>query len=356
VLLFLPLLARVRFDHLVSHASSPGSAMVPAPSALLRLLVLKLLDKERRSHSNDFNFDAAVGVFAGRNVPPKTSSATDSSSRTVRDHQQQLLSGWVGALAPVLFPHAHTFSLDFHPLPFRGDATGLDQPSLSKRGKAGTSVLSFFAQEHDSRVLGSANAHLTRRDQAGEALQCVEFWQGITGAPPQWLSFDAKVVPSPELSQRSQRGIWFVTIRRRGAAMLRRLRALPASPWRPAVIATAHRRHQRLRYLEETVRLPGDQGSLRQLAVMGLGRAPPTLFLSNNAKESARALMVRYAGRHRVEDGLGISVNFFHVDGLASEVRLNGDLDTTMTGLANSCYRWLAKQLRGCDTAAPKQL
>ena len=38
-------------------------------------------------------------------------------------------------------------------------------------------------------------------------------------------------------------------------------------------------------------------------------------------------MVIRYAGRNRVEDGLGISVNFFHLDCLASEVRLNVDLD-----------------------------
>ena len=65
--------------------------MVPATSALLSLLVLKLLDKERRSHINDFNFDEAVGLFAGLNVPPKKSYATDYSYRTIRDHQQKLL-------------------------------------------------------------------------------------------------------------------------------------------------------------------------------------------------------------------------------------------------------------------------
>ena len=356
VFLFLPLLARVRFDQLVSQASYPGSTMVPATSALLSLLVLKLLDKERRSHINDFNFDEAVGLFAGLNVPPKKSYATDYSYRTIRDHQQKLLSSWIGAIAPVLFPQANTFSLDFHPIPFRGDATGLDQHYLPRRGKAGTSVLSFFAQEHDSRVLCYANANLTRRDQAGEARQFVEFWQELTGVDPQWLYFDSKVVPYPELSQLNQRGIWFVTIRRRGAAILRRLSALPASQWRQAVIDTAHRRHQRIRYLEETVHLPGYKGSLRQLAVTGLGRAQPTLFLSNNTKESARALIVRYASRNRVEDGLGSSVHVFHLDGVASEVRLPGDLDTTRTVRANGCYRWRAKQLRGFDTAAPKQL
>ena len=153
VFLFLPLLARVRFDQLVSHASYPGSAMVPATSALLSLLVLKLLDKERRSHINDFNCDEAVGLFAGLNMPPKKSYATDYSYRTIRDHQQKLLSGWIGAMAPLLFPQANTFALDFHPIPFRGDATGLDQHSLPRRGKAGTSVLSFFAPEHESQVV-----------------------------------------------------------------------------------------------------------------------------------------------------------------------------------------------------------
>jgi hypothetical protein len=153
VFLFLPLLARGHFEPLVSHARSPGSTLVPATRALLSVLVLTLLDKERRSHSTDFHFDEAVGLVAGLHVPPKQSYATDYSSRTVRDQQQKFLAGWLGAVAPVLFPQAHPCSLDLHPIPFRGDATGLDQHYLPKRGKAGTSVLSFFAQEHESQVV-----------------------------------------------------------------------------------------------------------------------------------------------------------------------------------------------------------
>lgn len=354
--LFLPLLTRVQFDHLVNRAGYPGSERIPATSALLSLLALKLLDKERRSHINDFNFDEAVGLFAGLNIPPKKSYATEYSYRTVRDYQQTLLSAWVGAVAPLLFPQAKSFALDFHPIPFRGEATGLQQHYLPKRGKAGKAVLSFFAQEQESRVLCYANANLTRRDQAGEAMRFVEFWQEITGTDPEWLYFDSKVAPYPELSKLNQRGIWFITIRRRGAAILRRLHALPANQWHHAVLDTAHRRHQRIRYVAETVQLPGYVGEMRQVAVTGLGREQPTLFLSNNSKESARALIVRYAGRNRVEDALGISVNFFHFDCLASEVRLNVDLDAMLTVLANGCYRWLAKQLHGFETAAPKQL
>lgn len=194
--LFLPLLARVQFDQLVSRAGYPGSERIPATSALLSLLALKLLGKERRSHINDFNFDEAVGLFAGLNSLPKKSYATEYSYRTGREHQQQLRSGWGSALAPLLFPQANRFALDFHPIPFRGETTALEQHDLPTRGKAGTSVLRFFAQEQESRVLCDANANLTRRDPAGETLRFVEFWHAITGMNPEWLYFDSKACPA----------------------------------------------------------------------------------------------------------------------------------------------------------------
>src|SRR5512147_61366 len=165
VFLFLPLLARLGFPRLVSDAGYPGSQMIPVASALLSLLVLKLLDKERRSHIDDFNFDEALGLFAGLNVLPKKSYATDYSYRTVRENQLGLLRGWVPALGAALFPEADTFSLDFRPIPYRGDPTGLDQHYLPLRGSAGPSVQTFFALEQESRCLCYANANLSSADQ-----------------------------------------------------------------------------------------------------------------------------------------------------------------------------------------------
>ncbi len=356
IFLFLPLLARLRFDELVRQAGYPGSRMIPAPAALLSLLALKLLDKERRSHLDDFNCDEALGLFAGLNILPKKSFATDYSYRTQRPQQQALLAGWVKALSPLLFPEAKAFSLDFHPIPYRGDDTGLDRHYLPRQGKAGPSVLTFFALENDSRVLCYANANLTRADQPGELLRFVEFWHDLTGSDPQWLYFDSKLVPYAELARVNARGIWFVTIRRRGGSLMRCLAELPARAWQKAVIDTPKRCHQHIRYVEEQVRLKDYAGRVRQLAVDGLGHEQPTLFLSNNLAETPRNLIIRYAGRNRVEDGLGTAVNFFHLDCLSSEVRLNVDLDTVLTVLANGCYRWLARQIRGFAKAAPKQL
>ena len=217
-------------------------------------------------------------------------------------------------------------------------------------------MLTFFALEQKSRCLCYSNADLTRADQNGELMRFVEFWHTITGTDPQGLYFDSKLIDHAEMSRVNQRKIHFITIRRRGAAILRRLERRPASDWKRAVIDTPKRCHQQVRYLEETVRLRGYEGPIRQIAVAGLGRDQPTLFLSNNFEETPRELIIRYAGRNRIEDGLGISVNFFHLDCLASEVRLNVDLDAAMTVIANGCYRWLASRLRGFEKAAPKQL
>jgi hypothetical protein len=346
----------MRLDELVTKAGYPGSAMVPAPAALLSLLLLKLLDKERRSHVNDFNFEAALGLFAGLNVLPKKSFLSAYSYRTHRDNQRALLSEWVRALSGLLFENANTFSLDFHPIPHRGEDSGLETHYVPLAGKAQSSVLSFFALEQDSRVLCYANANLTRAEQPGEVWRFVEFWKELSGSDPTWLYFDSKVTTYSELHRLNKRDIWFVTIRRRGASVVRRLQKLPASFWTKTVIDTPKRCHQTVRYVDERVHLREYEGEVRQVAFDGLGRDQPTLLLSNNTEETARNLLIRYAGRNRVEGGLGDCVNFFHLNCLASEVRLNVDLDAALTVLAQGCYRWLGKQLKGLEKMSPKQL
>jgi hypothetical protein len=255
-----------------------------------------------------------------------------------------------------MFPESSGFSLDFHPIPFRGEPSGLERHYLPRRGVAGPSVLAFFALEQQSRCLCYSNTNLVRTDQKGELMRFVEFWQAITGTDPQWLYFDSKLIDSAEMSRVNQRGIHFVTIRRRGASIRRRLEQRPQSDWKKAVIDTPKRCHQQIRYLEEKVRLRRYQGPIRQIAVSGVGHEQPALFLSNNFEKTPRELIIRYAGRNRIEDGLGISVNFFHLDCLASEVRLNVDLDAALTVVAHGCYRWLGSRLRGYEKTAPKQL
>src|SRR5262249_58170123 len=105
--------------------------------AMALLLVLKPPEKERRSHIDHFNTDEALGLFAGLNNPPKKSFATAYPYPAGRPQQPGLMQGWVKAIAPLMFPAAEGFSLDFHPIPYRGDPAGLDRHYLPSRGTAG---------------------------------------------------------------------------------------------------------------------------------------------------------------------------------------------------------------------------
>ncbi len=117
------------------------------------------------SHIDDFNVDEGLGLFAGLNVLPKKSFITDYSYRTQRHQQQHLLGSWVKKLSPLLLPEAKAFSLDFHPIPYRGEEAVLENHCIPCRGQACPSVQTFFAQEHEKQVFCYANANLTRDEQ-----------------------------------------------------------------------------------------------------------------------------------------------------------------------------------------------
>jgi len=356
VFLFVPFLLEAGIDAIVAQAKMAGTKMIPAASYVLSLLALKLLDKERKSHISDWNFDEALGWFAGLNVLPKTTATEDYSYRLVEGQHNRLLAQWIRATYPILCPDgASTFALDFHAIAHRGEKTGLENHYVPMRGKAVQSVLTCFARAIDSPMLCFAHADMVREEQNEMVLRFVRYWKELTGVNPDWLYFDSKATSYPVLDQLQRENISFITIRRRGSRLLQKIDARPAKDWTGAVIDTPRRRHQRIRYLDDRVRLDGYGGLCRQIAAK-LGRPAPTLFLTNNETASGREIITRYLDRNTIENDLGINVNFFHLDCLASEVRLNVHTDVVMTVLANGCYRWLSQRLKGCRKMEPKQL
>ena len=356
VFLFVPFLLEAGIDAIVEQAKMAGTKMIPAAGYVRSLLALKLLDKERKSHISDWNFDEALGWFAGLNVPPKTTAAADYSYRLVDRQHNRLLAQWVRATYPILCPDgASTFAFDFHSIAHRGEKTGLENHYVPMRGKAIQSVLTCFARATDSPMLCFAQADIVRAEQNEMALRFVRYWRELTGVNPDWLYFDSKATTYPVLDQLQREDVYFITIRRRGSRILHKIAERPAKDWTGAVIDTPQRRHKRIRYLDDRVRLDGYGGVCRQIAAK-LGRPTPTLFLTNNVTATARQIITRYLERNTIENDLGINVNFFHLDCLASEVRLNVHTDVVMTVLANGCYRWLSQRLKGCEKMEPKQL
>jgi hypothetical protein len=85
---------------------------------------------------------------------------------------------------------------------------------------------------------------------------------------------------------------------------------------------------------------------------MGLARYMKS---KGSSRPWARERSAREVNRSGVRHALGIRANSFHVDCLASEVRLNVDLDLARTLIAHGCYRRPAARSPGYDKSKSKQ-
>jgi transposase len=356
LLLFLPLLLDLDLPQAVTHAGLPGSEPIPPLQALLALLVPKLLGKRRVSHISDLCDDEGAGLFAGLNVLPKVTYATDYSYKTERTMAERLVAAVI-AKTPLGDPPL-SFNLDFHAIPFRGAEPDLENHWVPTRNRAGPAVMAFVAQAAGRRVLCYATANVLRAEADGLVPKFAEYWKEQTGQYPARLLFDSRATTYAGLSQLTQRQVGFITIRRRGSGMLARVSRLPADRWRWCQITQAKGKRREVAYVDEWVQLDGYEGAVRQLIVTGLGHESPTFFLTNDRPQpqTAREVIQTYASRNHVENYLGEQITFFHLDCLCSEVRLNVDFDLTLTVLADLLYRSLAERLKGFVQAGPSKL
>jgi transposase len=354
--LFFPLLLDLDLPQAVIDAGLPGSEQIPPLQAVLALLVPKLLGKRRVSHISDLCCDEGAGLFAGLNVLPKVTYATDYSYKTERAMTERLIAAAI-ARTPLGDPPL-SFNLDFHAIPFRGSEPDLENHWVPMRNRAVPSVMAFVAQAVGRRVLCYATANLLREEADEMVPKFADYWKEQTGCYPSRLLFDSRATTYAGLSQLTEREVGFITIRRRGSGMLARAKHLPADRWQHCQITQAKGRRRQVRYVDESVRLEGYEGTARQLIVTGLGHESPTFFLTNDRPRvlTAREVIRTYASRNHVENHLGEQITFFHLDCLCSDVRLNVDFDLTLTVLADLLYRKLADRLKGFARASPSRL
>jgi transposase len=354
--LFLPQLLDLDLPGAVRQAGLPGSAQIPPLQAFLALLLPKLLGHRRISHISDLCADEGAGLWAGLNVLPKSTYATDYSYRTDRTMHERLVAALV-AKTPLGDP-PFTFNLDFHAIPFRGHEPDLEKHWVPMRNRALTAVMAFVAQAAGRRIMCYATANVLRSDADSMVPRFAEYWKEQTGRYPARLLFDSRATTYAGLNTLNQAHVGFITIRRRGATMLARAGRLAAASWQTCQITQAKGKRRQVSYVDEMVSLDGYEGPVRQLIVTGLGHESPTFFLTNDwpTRQTAREVIQTYASRNHVENRLGEQITFFHLDCLCSEVRLNVDFDLTLTVVADLLYRGLAERLKGFSQASPQRL
>jgi hypothetical protein len=343
--LFVPYLAAIPFDRLLQQAGFPGSKMVPAGHAMRALLGLKLFGSARHGHVMSSVFDQGLALFAGLNAIPKRAFLTEYSCRVTPASYPKLMRSWFDAVGKLGLEHGVSFDLDFHTIPFHGEAALVEKHYVSKRSRRQKGLLAFLAQDATTRVFCYANANVRKDQQNDEVLRFVEFWRERTGRLPKELVFDSKLTTHANLNRLNQLGIDFMTLRRRSPKMLAELHSVPASAWRRIELEGIARIYRAPRILDQRIALDGYDGPLRQLTIVDLGHEEPTFLITNQLRRSPVKLVDRYARRMIIENSISNGIDFFHMDALSSAVALKVNCDLQLTLMASSLYRLLGARI-----------
>lgn len=355
--LFLPDLARIPLDRMLKEAGFPGSKMIPAGAAMRSLLALKLIGNARRSHIMSEVLDEGLALFAGLNRIPKRSFLTEYSCRIDPACYPRILRLWFDAVAKLGLGRGRSFDLDFHTIPFHGQDALIEKHYVSKRSRRQKGILAFLAQDAERRVFCYANAQVRKQEQSDEILRFVEFWRERTGEHPGELIFDSKLTTYANLDRLNQRGIAFITLRRRSRQMLQQIHQEPLSAWRRLELPSVSRTYRTPRILDRQITLAHYRGPLRQLTIADLGHEEPTLLLTNQLRASPARLIARYAQRMIIENGIQDGVDFFHMDALSSAVAMKVTCDLQLTLMAGALYRLLGTQVgHGYESAKSRHI
>ena len=357
LLLTIPDLVALDLPALVKAAGYPGTSVIPALSSVLSLLALKLTGTRRVSHVEELATDPGAALFAGLTSLPKATALTTYSYRLQHAKQAEFLTALDKATLIAGLATGDAVNLDFHAVMHWGTDVALEKHYVPSRSGRTRSVLTFFAEDADSHTLLYANADLAKATQNNEVLAFADHWHRVTGHDPKLLIMDSKVTTGTQLGQLTDRGITFITLRARTPKLTAALHALPASAWTAMTIARAGAKTRRVRVIDTpAAKLTKYPGTLRQLAVAGLGHDEPTILITNDLTSPAKKIIERYARRMNIEQRLAESIRSFGLDALAGAVPLNVDLDVTVTLLAHTLCAALRRRLPGYATTTPDTL
>jgi hypothetical protein len=252
---------------------------------------------------------------------------------------------WHDAASTVGLPHGVSFDLDFHTMPFHGEDALVPKHDVSTRSRRPKGMRAFVAHDADTRVFCSANGQLQKEEHNDAILQFVAYWEQRTGQVPHELMFDSQLTPYANLNRLNQRGIAFMTLRRRSQKLRATLAHLPASAWRRVALQNVSRAYRRPRVLDDKIQLNGYDGPLRQWTVADLGHEEPTFLLTHQMRRAASTLIERYAQRMVIANSIADGIDFFPMEALSSAGAMQITCGVQLTLMASSLYRLLGAQV-----------
>lgn len=355
---FIPYILQTRLYDLISNSSFPGTSKLSQVNSIFSILALKLIGHERLSKISSYNHDTGFGFFAGLNVPPKTTATSTYSYLIDKDTVQNFSKEFISQMASIYpeYYQGETINLDFHTIPHYGEISQMDNNWVGAKHQSMKSALTLFAQDGDSRHLLYANTDIERAEEPNMILNFVDHWVDVKGVIQQTLVFDSKLTTYEKLEDLDDRGIKFITLRRRGKNLIEGARNIPENEWKTVDLKKAKRKYNKFKMYEKEIPLPRTKLKVRQVIFKDHGREEPTFLITNNFDIELETLALQYANRWLIENKFAELVDFFNLNALSSPFMIRIYFDVMLTIVADTLYRLLAKDLKRFEDCTPKTI
>ena len=357
VFFFLPYLIESGVLDIIGKIRLPESNDIGKRQAALSMLLLKILGKERLSHIDQYNTDNGFGIFAGLNVLPKPTYMMSYSCRTsakdILIFQKETIDNFCKR-----YPHLYeskTINLDFHSIPHFGEESGMEKVWCGSRNKTMKGANTFFAQAGEKKTLLYTRTDIKRKESSEEIQRFIDFWIDVKGVVEETLVFDCKLTRYDVLRDLDERGIKFITIRRKSKELIEKTREIPQEKWQKVYLNIPKRKYKRIYVHESQLYLKNWRNPLRQIIMKDHGRAEPSYVITNNRELKIETGIEIYGRRWRIENKLSELVKFFNINSLSSPLMIRIHFDLLWTIIADTLYHIFTQDLRRFETClAPK--
>jgi len=239
-----------------------------------------------------------------------------------------------------------TVNLDFTAIPYWGDDEPLENNWSGKHNKALQSILSVLAQDPDSGLLIYGDTTIRQDRQEDAVLEFLDFYHSDSKLDEslKYLVFDSKFTTYKNLSNLNQRGIKFITIRRRSKNLVAHINSIDDIEFKKITVAKANNKHRVVTCFEEKGELRDYDGIVRQIYIKDNGRQKPAILITNDFDISLENLIHKYSHRWLIETDISEHIDFFHLNLNSSGIVIKVDFDLTMTILAHNLYRLICHE------------
>ena len=357
ILCFLPYIKKYGIDKAIDSSMYPGTKVVNKLSSILSFIAIKLSNVRRYSVDDTWCMDRGMGLFAGLNVLPKTAWYNSYSSAITKemniDFLKKLYSIWKKNDLV-----SDTVNIDFTTIPYWGDDDPFENNWSGKRNKALASMLAILAQDPESGIICYGDTTIKHENQDDAILEFLDFYRSekTTNVPLKYLIFDCKVTTYKNLSELNKKEIKFITIRRRGSNLVKRIESIPANEWQQVKVKRANGKSRNVKAYEEIVTIDGYEGELRQIYITGNGKIKPAIIITNEFDLPLKDIVRKYSRRWLLEKGISEQIEFFHLNRNCSGMVIKVDFDLTMSILAHNIYRIFSLDLSGYSHCEDKTI